>query len=77
MIGLVFKERMHSICHLKMKVSIMFWQNAQLKKTGNTPRLYNGLEKLGAPIRWIRIRSDKGCRRRIHGEEATEIHTSV
>jgi len=26
-------------------------------------RLYNGLGKLGAAIRWIRNRPDKGCRR--------------
>ena len=38
---------------------------------------YNGLEKLGAPIRWIRLRSDKGCRRRIHGEKATKVHPGV
>ena len=40
-------------------------------------REYNGLEKLGAPIRWIRCRSDKDCRRRIHGKDATEVFSSV
>ena len=40
-------------------------------------RVYNGLEKLGASIRWIRDWSDKGCRRRIHGEETTGIYGSL
>jgi len=41
------------------------------------PRAYNGLDKLGASIRWIRNWSDKGCRRRIHGEETTGIYGSL
>ena len=39
--------------------------------------VYNGLEKLGAPIRWIRNWSDKDCRRRIHGKETTGIYGSL
>ena len=38
---------------------------------------YNGLEKLGAPIRWIRKWSDKDCRRRVHGKETTGIYGSL
>lgn len=49
-------------------------KNVELR--GNSSH-YNGLEKPGAPIRWIRLRSDTGCRRRIHGEKRTEVHPGV